>query len=305
MVATGTGRWKSEPTETNHNFALGEDMSITNTTIPKTTPEILERIKDLTQQARQSDAETARLNIQLGALFIQLKAKAPGTWLAKLKRMGYSPRVASRLMRAAKTLAAPDGTVSAKLLERLPGDPLKLETICALPLPDVERLITEHDCSLLDRQEVVALVRERQGKKPAADKKPLTPAEAIRQNWAQSVERLLQKLGKIEAKEEREALIKEVEESLADLMDSLHEAEDDGTDSENMEDGESADQEDEEAEPDPGEDATGSEGADELEAEEEEAEPVKAQEGKQEPGKGEKTVVGRPAGRQRQKPQPA
>lgn len=193
--------------------------------IPKSTPEIIEQIETLTRQSRRNESETARLNIELGALFVQLKSRAAGTWEAKLKRLGYSPRVARRLMKAATTLAAPDGTVSPQLLERLPGDPIKLETLCALPLPDVQRLINAHDCRQLDRAEVVALVRAQQGKKAAGEKKPATPAEAIRQGWAKSVESLLNKLGKIEAVE-RDDLIRFLDDSLEDLKEMLHEGKD-------------------------------------------------------------------------------
>src|SRR5262245_36867763 len=116
----------------------------TNNMVPKTAPEIIGRIKELTKQVRRNAAELARFNIELGALFIRLKERSSGTWLKKLERIGYSQRVVSRVMKAAKVLAAPDGTVDAKLLERLPGDPIKLETICALPRPEIERLIKDH-----------------------------------------------------------------------------------------------------------------------------------------------------------------
>ena len=117
--------------------------------------------------------------------------RSPATYLAKLKRLGYHPRVASRLMRITKTLAAPDGTVLPTRLDRLPADPMKLVAHCARPPPDMEQVVTEHDCRQLDRQEVTELVRERQGQKPSADKKQRTPTQVIEEGWAQFVEALL------------------------------------------------------------------------------------------------------------------
>src|SRR5262249_1439424 len=108
-------------------------------TTSKTVSEIMARIKELRKLSRLNETETARLNIELGVLFLQLRSRAAGAWQAKLQGLGYSPRVVSRLTKAAKILAKPDGTVPEKLLTRLPGDPMKLETLCSLPLPDIER----------------------------------------------------------------------------------------------------------------------------------------------------------------------
>jgi len=219
----------------------------------------------------------------------------------KLQRLGYSPRVVSRLTKAATRLAAADGTVSQGLLDRLPGDPIKLEALCALPLADVERIVIEHDCRQLDRTEVAALVREQTGKKAASEKKSLSPTEAIRASWAQSVEALLKKIDKIESENEREELIEHLEESLDDLKEALHEVEDEGTESEGQDgEHEAADLADQERD----EDAVDSHGKESAEKDETEAKPVRAHEVPR-PQKADRPAGGRPVGRPRAKAQPA
>jgi len=205
---------------------------------PKKAQEILQRIRELRKQARRTDAEMAKLNIELGLRFIELKATAAGTWEAKLEKLGFSPRVIRRLMKAASVLAGPDGTVAPRLLARLPGDPIKLETLCGLQRDEIERLVSEHDCRLLDRQEVAALVRERQGKKPGGDQKVANQLEAIRQTWALAIQGLLKKVGKIEDAAERERLIEALYESLDDLREALQGGEEEDTEAAGLETGE-------------------------------------------------------------------
>ncbi len=212
---------------------------------PKTVPEIMARIKDLRRQSHQSEAELARIKAELGLRFAQLKEQVPGSWLAKLKRLGYSSRVVSRLMKIATTLTGPDGTVPPHLLERLPGDAVKLEAICSLPtLEQIEEIITQNDCRQLDRNEVAALVREKQGKK--TEQTSLGPIAAIRQGWAKAIESLLKKVGEIEVPAEREQVIVFLEDTLDDLKDSLRGGEGDADqedDEPTDEEGELTDQE--------------------------------------------------------------
>jgi hypothetical protein len=248
--------------------------------IPDTTSEILDRIQAVRELSRRNQAEAAKLNLELGRLFIQLKKRAAGTWLAKLKKLGYDRRVASRLMRAAEKMTAPDGTVPARLLKRLPGDRLKLEALAALQLPQIERLVTEHDVRELDRAEVVALVKGAQGVTPESAKEALTPAEAVINGWAQAIDTLLQKLDKIQDAEEREKLVRLLDDSLQDLSDSLH-----GVEEQPEEDEESTEDED------------GGEPAAEPEVE-----PPAAQEEPAEPARAEKPAQGRGVSRQRTKP---
>jgi hypothetical protein len=266
--------------------------TVTVTSAPTTVADITARIKNLKSRSRQNQADAARLNLQLGVEFNRLKARAPGVWLAKLRQLGFSPRVISRLMKAASVLAAPDGTVPAALLDRLPGDPLKLEALCALPRPEVEELVQQHDVRNLDRAEIAAEVRERQGKTAHGEKKPLSPTDSIRKTWSQAVEGVLKKLEKVEAKEEREQLIQFLDESLEDVKQSLHAPAPDSA-------------EDEAGTEVPEGDELARQEADEGEAAEEEAEPATAREEAQRPAKADKAPAVRVVGRQRPKPQEA
>jgi hypothetical protein len=163
------------------------------------------------------------------------------TWGAKLRKQGFNPRVVSRLMKAATVLTV-DESVMERLLDRLPADPIKLESICALSLAQIEELVTDNDCRQLDRNEVADLVRDKQGKK-APEKRELSPSETIRQSWAQFVEGLLNKIAAVESPDERDQVRHDLEASLDDLKESLQETDDDeGDDGEDKEDQEEADE---------------------------------------------------------------
>jgi hypothetical protein len=269
--------------------------------ITESVSEIESRIRELRTAARRNETEMARINIELGVQFLRLKEAAPGTWGAKLRRLGYSQRVVSRLMKAARTLRASDGSVSQRLLERLPGDPIKLETLCALNRSEIEQLVKTHNCRQLDREEIAKLVRARQGKEAEPPKGPPTPSEALRKTWAQSVENLLKKLNEIETAEERESVIRYLEASLDDVKESLHDLETPETESEDEDGGESADHPDEKPEDSAGEedDETGEDEA----ADDVEAAPVDARQGPRQDAKADKPLGRRPAGRQRTQPQ--
>jgi len=185
--------------------------------------QVIAQIRAVQNRSRETETEAVKHAIELGYLFGRLKAQATGTWRRKLQQLRFHPRVVSRLMRAASTFATPEGTVPDALLERLPADPLKLEALCALALPEIERLIQERDCRMLDRSEVVALVRERQGKPSIsnAEKKPPTKADLVRNSWATSVEAMLKKFDNVKDENERASLIQFLEESLDDLRQSL------------------------------------------------------------------------------------
>jgi hypothetical protein len=171
-----------------------------------------------------SETDAVRRNLELGLRFAQMKELTPGGWIRRLKRLDFSARVITRYIKAAKALVEPDGTIP-QLVRRLPADPHKLESLAALPRVELEALVGKHDCRQLDRGEVILLVREAQGKKPAVSTTSSTPEEAIRRSWAKALEGVLGKLKKIQGKDEQERLVRFLEATLEDVKLSLRDAE--------------------------------------------------------------------------------
>ena len=216
-----------------------ENVVIQKTMPGKAADEILGRIKELKVVVKRNQTELVKAELELGWLFNKLKDEVPGGWAQALENLKFSQRRISRLMKSAKVLA-PNGTVSQRLAEKLPADPLKMEALSALDLNVIETLIRDKDIDLrqLDRGEIGELVRLQLGtRRRSVDVKP-TGIEAFRQSWNGAVETHFQKLRKLDV-EEREPIIEFLDGSLDRLKASLQKVDEE----KGKEDDEPADQE--------------------------------------------------------------
>ncbi len=176
----------------------------------KSAEQTMSQIKERWAQVKRNETEQVKANLELGYLFNQYKIQLPGLWSANLAREGISQRSISRLMRAAKRFA-PRGIVSQRLAAKLPASRVKLEALSLLTPEEIETLINnKKDLRQLDRNEIVDLVREMQGKekpgkeKPDAEAQPLTGLDVIRSYWADAVEAIFNKVSELNDEERAE-----------------------------------------------------------------------------------------------------
>jgi hypothetical protein len=91
---------------------------------------LFEEIRAQQQKVDAQEGDVVAALFRIGALLVQLKAKAQRTWTARVKDLGYHPRIARRLQKLGSSPLAENGLTESALLQRLPTDLMKLEWLC-------------------------------------------------------------------------------------------------------------------------------------------------------------------------------
>ena len=98
--------------------------------------------------------------VRIGVVLHRLKGASGRSWGERLKTLGYSPRVATRLMKVGKAWDPENRHQASELFPRLTNDLNKLEWLCRLSFEQLHALLDLIDVRKATRGAVVARVRE-------------------------------------------------------------------------------------------------------------------------------------------------
>jgi hypothetical protein len=147
---------------------------------------IVEQIRAEQQKIARNEGRTIECYIAIGLHFAELKALASRRWAKHLKPLGYSARATSRLMKIGNHWGSEIGPLEAEILDRLPPDAHKCESLCRLGREQLLVLLGKLDCRKASRKEVSEAVSQELGEEPL----PPKPAPPVADQVGRKIEQI-------------------------------------------------------------------------------------------------------------------
>jgi hypothetical protein len=124
---------------------------------------LIQKVAREKQKFDQHDGSQVLRILSMGADLLKLRQLVKKDWTKQVAATGVNPRVATRYINIAKKWHPETGLNESDLLKRLPTDPMKLESLCRLSIPQIKEVAGKLDLKTCPRGKIVTEVKRTLG----------------------------------------------------------------------------------------------------------------------------------------------